>query len=311
MNTRFRFLSLICTFVLATQAHASVLTSVISGDDLDVDVLNDESVSFVADLDGNLAISAGDIIAGFLRIESTTASGPLSPTTQLIGLFSFEVTSSSSLGGGAVEVFNQAVDPSDVTGLSLDELIGGTLGPIAPNAAVAVISDPSNPVDPTDLTFAGAIAAFNSGTFELDAVIGFEEPDDFFQIVSLPGIDGNANGEIGIAELPAPSATGTVFANLAGGLTVLPGTDFASSIFTPVGITDLLAPLGPETLHDVTLSGSLGSAAADTPAGFVITDSTQVAINAFTIPEPASVCVWLVLGFTTTLASSATARKRS
>lgn len=282
-------------FASISSAHAGVLASHLSFDGTP-DVLNGDSVSFVVDVDGDSAFSVGDIVSGVSRIGSTTTSGILAPDDQLIGLFSFRITSSVGVAGGDPTVTSGSggVDPLAGTGFSIDELLGVPTGTFGSSAAVAVLSSNSN-VDITTLPAADLPAALAS--YQLQAVLGFGSAADYFEIQSFRDFDDS--GEIDFTELPSGSG---FFASENGGLSVL-SHNLGSAIFLPVASTH--ADGTTNTTHDVAISGALFGRQFDTPDGYAITNSTNLAINA--VPEPGSMAIWgLLVG-----AGVVTARRRN
>lgn len=281
-------LALTFAIALSSNAHAGLLGSVIDFGNGTPDVLDDDSVSFLVDNDSDSALSTGDFIVGMLRIGATTKSGVLSNTDQLIGLFSFRITSSVGVAGGdpTVTLTHAGVDPTLGTGFSIDELLGVAPGTYGPTAMVAVLSDTGNSVDPTDLTFGAGLAAITGGSYMLDAVLGKSTSTDFLELRSFS--DTNDNGKIDLAEIPAPSPSGTFLASEAGGLSVLFHTFGSSVVFLPVSSTHVDG--STVTTHDVSLSGTVFGPRSDTPAGYIATDSTALAVNA--VPEPSTLTLF-------------------
>ncbi len=282
--------ALLMSFALAACAQAGSLGSHLSFDHVP-DILDDDSVSFVVDRDGDLSLSTGDIVSGFLRIGTTSANGILAPDDQLIGVYSFEVASSVGNAGPDPTVLLTArgVDPLDGTGLSIDEILAGA-GIVAPqfgvDATIAVLTSDNNPVDITTVPLAGAIAALSS--YELGAILGYGTADDYLEVRSFSDV--NDNGLLDFAELPAGP---NFFAAETGGMSVLHHTLGPSTVFIPVA--SLHTDNVTQTLHDVAITGTLFGARPSTPAGYTITDSTFLTVNA--VPEPSSLAMWgLLLG---------------
>ena len=275
------FLGLGAALILCTHGFAGSLASHLTFD-RNPDVLDDDSVSFVADLDGDNALSVGDVISGVMRIGGTTANGILAPTDQLIGVYSLRVASTVGVAGASPEVVvtTAGVDPLDGTGLSIDEILA-TAGVVAPtvgsDAAVAVLSA----VTPTDITSV-PLAGFSAelSNYSLDAILGFGTASDFFALRSFSDIDDS--GEIDFSEI-APSS---FFAQEAGGMSVL-HHELGGVEFLPVSVVHFDNSV---TEHDVVIGGSLFGARATTPVGYSVTDSTFLTVNA--VPEPSSFAVW-------------------
>ncbi|MCG8506233.1 MAG: PEP-CTERM sorting domain-containing protein [Sphingomonadales bacterium] len=213
----------------------------------------------------------------------TTANGVLPPTDQLVAYFSFKVASSTGVPGPDPTVTitaSSGTDPLSGTGLSIDEVFGTSFGS---SAAMVLASSSPNPTDITSLTPAGAFAALSS--YAVDAVIGFSDSDDFFEIGSF--VDLNDSGEVDFSEIPAPSIGGTFLAAESGGFTVL---DLAfPTVLQPV--SSLHVDGSTITQHDVALSGTLFGPRSFSPAGYDFTDSTALTINA-KVPEPGSLALF-------------------
>ncbi len=282
------FTTAFAALALVTSAHAGTLATHLTFDGA-VDILDDDSVSFVIDRDGDMALSVGDIVSGVLRIGSTTANGVLAADDQLVGVYSIEIASSVGVPGAdpTVLLTSTGVDPLDGTGYSIDEILSSA-GIAAPSfgssAAVAVLSSSGNPTDITTVPQASAIAALSSYT--LDAILGFGMPDDYLEVRSFS--DADDSGEIDFSELPPGPG---FFAAEAGGMTILHHTMGSGTVFLPVA--SLHTDNSTITMHDVGILGTLFGPRANTPAGYTITDSTFFTVNA--VPEPGSMAIWGVL----------------
>jgi len=272
--------ALLLTVAVTSNVQAGLLSSVLKFDGVP-DTLDDDSVSFIVDVDNSQSLNSGDIIVGILRIASVMPlpPGTLEATDQLIGVFSIEVATSTNIGGPIIKLTHSSgTDPGDATGFSIDEMFGTSLGA---SAAIAVLSDTGNPVDPTTLTFADALIALNSGSYVLDAVLGFSALTDFLEIVSI--LDVNFDGELGFDELPltplTPVATET------GGLSVLQDNFGGGVVYLPVQTAK------PGVFADVSITGSLSTPSALTSQlGYSLIDSTVLSVNA--VPEPGSMTLF-------------------
>jgi hypothetical protein len=277
------------TVPFAGEAHAGVLTSHLSFDGL-IDVLDDDSVSLIVDNDSDSAISVGDYIIGVLRIGSTTKSGVLSNTDQLIGYFGFTVTASTNLAGPLVRVLSSSgINPAAGSGWSIDELFSTSLGA---TAGAAILSKDPEATDITSLAFAPAITALAG--YSVEAILGFSTNNafgdaDYLEIQASS--DANDNGKIDFSELPPESATGAFIAQEAGGLTVMSHVMGSNIFFGAINSTHL--DNSTQTSHQVGISGTISGRRSGTPAGWTLTDSTAFALNA--TPEPTSMLIWGVI----------------
>ncbi len=289
-----KFFGVLAALAMVASVQAGPLTSHLSTDGIP-DVLDDDSVSFIVDLDGDMAISVGDIVSGVLRIGTTSANGVLDPTDQLVGVFSFQVRTSVGAPGPQVDLTNGGVDPTLGTGLSIKEILDaagianplvddGLLVPDGDDAPmIAVLSSDPNPVDITTVGPAGLPAALSA--YSLDAILGFGNAADYLEVRSF--LDADDSGEVDFAELPA--GFGGFIGQESGGLSVL--HQASNLIFLPVA--SLHTDGATTTFHDVDLQGTLFGPRLNTPAGYQITDSTFLTVNA--VPEPGSMAVWGML----------------
>ncbi len=278
---------------MVVSAQAGPLSSHLTFDHVP-DLLDDDSVGFIADLDASGSLSVGDVVAGVLRIGTTTANGVLAPDDQLVGYYSFQIATSTGVAGANPQVDLTAVgtDPLLGTGLSIDEMLAfhGIAAPAVGAAGMAaVLSSQPNTTNITDESVAGAIGLGGAlGAYSLDAILGLGTADDYTELRSF--LDTDDSGEIDFAELPA-LGTGGFIGSESAGWSVLHHTLGASTSFIPVaslhedGVTT--------TFHDVSLDGTIFASRPTTAADWTIVDSTSLTVNA--VPEPGSLAVWGLL----------------
>jgi hypothetical protein len=218
MRTRRVLIGLLAALALsfgATGAHATTIANgLVPGVN---NLIIDESREAYVDVNRNGLFDAGDVIFGYVKIDSFNTKG-VSANNAVYGVFSLEVVSQSGSGVGAV----QTLRATTVAGLTLGALVGGA--PVSPSAIFALYDTPNPAGYSVDLTLAappGATSMFSyinfivaGGTRELVAAVPFPpDANDFVRAVVLNSAANVGAPNSGLVGVPSSITLATTFAD--------------------------------------------------------------------------------------------------
>jgi hypothetical protein len=199
----------------ATGAHATTIANgLVPGVN---NLIIDESREAYVDVNRNGLFDAGDVIFGYVKIDSFNTKG-VSANNAVYGVFSLEAVSQSGSGVGAV----QTLRATTVAGLTLGALIGGA--PVSPSGIFALYDTPNPAGYSVDLTLAappGAVSMFDyinfivsGGTRELVAAVPFPaDANDFVRAVVLNSAANLGAPNSGLVGVPSSITLATTFAD--------------------------------------------------------------------------------------------------
>jgi hypothetical protein len=218
MKTRLTLMGFLAALALsfgATGAHATTFANgLVPGVN---NLIIDESREAYVDVNRNGLFDAGDVIFGYVKIDSFNTKG-VSANNAVYGVFSLEVVSQSGAGVGAV----QTLRATTVAGLTLGALVGGA--PVSPSGIFAMYDTPNPAGYSVDLTLAappGATSMFDyinfivaGGTRELVAAVPFPaDANDFVRAVVLNSAANLGAPNSGLVGVPSSITLATTFAD--------------------------------------------------------------------------------------------------
>ena len=291
MSYRYVTALAIALTLLTSSSQAGILTDLLtfSGDDV---ILEDNSRGLFYDEDGNGVLSAGDVVAGLMRIDrrvAPTATASMDDRRQLIFAYSLQVETVEQLNG--LGIYTVDFGPTAAaTGKDLASLLGEAHKPAGftdwDKAALVVMEQTfaaddvaNNPVSNTSVagaTLMQSVLGSASG-YTLDIIAGFDSEDDFYQnlLLGAPGIS-----------IPAIRAAGgsVTLGTHSGGLSVLYDNLGENILFQPVVATTVLG--GAASSHDIGIEG--GILFGNDEVNWDFADKANFRMNVIEIPEPNS-----------------------
>jgi hypothetical protein len=288
----------------ATSADAGLFDSYLTSGS--VNLFEDQSREAYFDVNNSGTFDAGDVIVGFVQVESRTQPTSIPDTTMqgtLYAVFSQQVVSVTDVGFQNLVVFTPTTVANAPT-LTLSALTGGDA---EANAFIALYTIPGGSTDLTTTAFANLaayLAYISAGTLEL--TLGLDGADDYFR--ALTTTDGvltsntilTAPTSQNIATFAAVLTTLTnntsfdfladqcqVFAGLfgCGELSLVNGTAGGSAGTAPATFKDG-STFGVTQCDSSTTTGGIQNA----PCGFI--NNADFTLHPLAVPEPASMILF-------------------
>ena len=301
------FCSLLSLFVSTEPVSASLLSSLLTFNTTE-DKLVDQSQATYVDLDGSGGYSVGDVIYGFLKVDTITndvgtgSEDSFDPSPNQIGLmFSAQIAEIvTTLGGLAGTTYD--LKATSTAGYKLADLLETDLKteitPLLTSESDTVfIGVSTTSADPDIISF-DSIDDFTGALYDFELAGGIDpgtlsdadpDNDDFFHFLNTSSFNGEE----------------------AGGFTVFDHAFGPPTVFQPVSVDKDFSFLGTEfSFHDVSLfEGTVTAVGVPTTVdghlAVNLTDNSNFGINA--IPEPSTMAVW---GLLTTVFGVAALRRR-
>jgi hypothetical protein len=320
----------LAVLVMATSVQASVLGGLMHNGE---NAFQDDSVDQYFDLQaagaaGAGAISNGDVIVGYMRLDQKFASGPnpgAAVNNQIYIIFSQQIESIIDQNASAtVNAYDIEFEATTVAGLTLSDLVGSAM----PAGAIAALYEVPGGFPFDYITeFPGNVSA-TTRTDGIPSQAGADNIFDLIQSIVSNGTlglvagfgDNGATDPLGftapdfykaftqnIAAASDPFANNSLIpgippsqqlAGFAAGLTILqnnlPDAQFNELVFqadpftTDGGLFDI-------TISNASVSGSAAAGFTDTTYVPSFRDQAQVTVNATIVPEPTSFLAWIGL----------------